>query len=144
MILNEAYIDDIDKSQKEDYNGEKIYRVIGLTIEDGRSQMYTIGIGSRVEGEEDENSFEPAIRSARYTTEESFLFKSEAVAQKFFREYKIKYGSETDFNLKKFHVSEYNPFHEILYLIPIHSPIGDAYVCEQKVEKKSYEKDDEE
>lgn len=97
--------------------------------------MYAIGLGKR--DEEDTNYFEPSIRAARYTTEESMLFLSRERADSFFKRFKNEYDGE--FNMKDFRVAEYNPFNEITRLIPIKTPYGACFIGEQKVIKKSYE-----
>ena len=137
VVLNETYISNLRTTSAKDYNGEPVYRIIGITEEDGRPQMYVIGIGAR--DEEDTNYFEPSIRSARYTTEESFLFLSEERAKAFFKRFKSEFDG--DFHMKDFRVAQYHPFREILRLIPIQSPYGAAFIGEQKVEKKSYEEE---
>lgn len=136
-ILKEEYIDDLKTGASKKYYGQPVYRVIGLIQENGRPQMYAIGLGRR--DEEDMNYFVPAIRAARYTTEESMLFLSQERAKSFFKKFKSEY--EGDFNLDEFKVTEYNPFNEITRLIPINTPYGAAFVGEQKVIKKSYEED---
>lgn len=127
LVLEEFV--DLDKQHAKKYEGEPIYRITGLIKVDGRIQMYVIGLGER--DTEKVNYFKPVIRSARYTTEESFIFLSEKSATEFFKEFKKNY-EENEFNLKEFHVSEYHPFNEVTKIIPIDSPLGRAFVAEQK------------
>ena len=134
LVLEEFV--DLDKQHAKKYEGEPIYRITGLIKVDGRIQMYVIGLGER--DTEKVNYFKPVIRSARYTTEESFIFLSEKSATEFFKEFKKNY-EENEFNLKEFHVSEYHPFNEVTKIIPIDSPLGRAFVAEQKKIKKPYE-----
>ena len=133
--LNETYIDDLKKGSSKKYVGQPIYRVTATVQEDNRPQMYTIGLGKR--DEDNTNYFEPLIRAARYTTEESIVFLSREKAQAFLRMFAKEY--EGEFDLDDFGVTQYKPFREITKLIPITTPYGSAYVTEQKAIKKSYE-----
>ena len=99
--------------------------------------MYVIGLGER--DTERINYFNPVIRSARYTTEESFLFLSEEKAYEFLRAFRKESDQGDEFDLKSLRVTEYHPVHEITRIIPIDSPLGRAFVGEQKIIKKKYE-----
>lgn len=143
-ILTETYIDRLDRFGERKYHGESLYRVIGFVKEEDRTQMYTIGLGKQ-EDEEGSNFFIPKVRAARYTTEEAIVFLTKDKAKEFFRKFKMEYSdNEEEFDLSEFSIAEYNPFHEVIKLIPISTPIGDAFVTEQKVLKKAYEAVDEE
>lgn len=134
--VNEAYTD-LDKSGSKEYKGETVYRITLFVELDGRPQMYVIGLGER--DTERINYFNPVIRSARYTTEESFLFLSEEKAYEFLRAFRKESDQGDEFDLKSLRVTEYHPVHEITRIIPIDSPLGRAFVGEQKIIKKKYE-----
>lgn len=124
----EAYanIDPEDDDVREyKYKGQPVYRIIATRMEGDRSQMFVIGMGTKL----DDTQFEPIVRSARYTTEESFLFLDSNKAEKFLKRFKKKYP---DAETKGMHVAEYNPISPIEKLIPISSPCGKAYLCKQK------------
>jgi hypothetical protein len=137
--LSEAYIDKLDRQGQIKYKGQPIYRIVGFVDEDDAVHMYTIGLGNQYDDQI--NYFDPVIRSARYTTEESLVFLSSDAAATYFRKFKRDHWSEYDYKAKDFRISEYHPFNEIKYLIPVHTPLGDAYVNEQEVRKKSYEEE---
>lgn len=141
LTLNENYIDDVSRVGAEDYDGAPIWRIVGLVEDGGRIQMYVLGLGAHADDDSDDkdNYFEPSVRAARYTTEESLIFKTEHSANKFLNAFKKNYSDTTEFKLREFHAAEYHPVNEITKLIPVHTPIGDAYCCLQKVVKKSYE-----
>ena len=80
-----ANIDPEDSDIKEyKYKGQDIFRIIATRLEGDRTQMFVIGLGTKLE----DASFEPVIRSARYTTEESFLFLSAERAEAFLAKFK--------------------------------------------------------
>lgn len=121
-----ANIDPEDSDVKEyKYKGQDIFRIIATRLEGDRTQMFVIGLGTKLE----DASFEPVIRSARYTTEESFLFLSAERAEAFLAKFKETYP---DADTEGLHVAEYNPLNEIETLIPINSPCGKAYLGMQK------------
>ena len=128
LDIDEAYanIDPEDDDVREyKYKGQPVYRIIATRMEGDRSQMFVIGMGTKL----DDTQFEPIVRSARYTTEESFLFLDSNKAEKFLKRFKKKYP---DAETKGMHVAEYNPISPIEKLIPISSPCGKAYLCKQK------------
>jgi len=134
-VIKEAFISNLSVGQAKPYEGEPIYRVIGIVEENNRPQMYAIGVGPK--DEEKINYFTPVIRAARYTTEESFLFVSKERAEEFFKEFKSEYDG--DFKMKDFRVAEYHPFREVIRLIPIDSPYGRAWIGEQRAIEKKYD-----
>ena len=137
--VNEDYanIDPEDSDVKEyKYKGQDVFRLIATRLEGDRTQMFVIGLGTKLE----DASFEPVVRSARYTTEESLLFLSAERAEAFLAKFKDEYP---DADSKGLHVAEYNPINEIETLIPITTPCGKAYLGMQKTDKKDDDKKDE-
>lgn len=127
--LTERYVDNLDKSDSKKPEDKQIFfRIIAEKLVDDEQMLYVIGVGSQ----NDLNDYNPVVRSARYTTEESFLFLNRERAEKYLKKFIRKEGKDLDFPASDLHVAIYRPLKDIVKIIPINTPYGRAYIGEQK------------